>query len=148
LAHTLAGVAGQLEAAELYDAARAVERALRAGESEGQAGLIDVLERTLNAALAAAGTLTDDAATAAVRSAAHAGTAIDPALLQLRLAELRGLLAKNSLRARKVFSVVRGSFDGAQAQDAGTLARQLEDLDFRGAEKTLATLMSGVAGAR
>ncbi len=57
LVHSLKSVAATLEAGELAEAALAVENTLRAGQTEGLAGLIDVLEKKLAPAIAAASSI-------------------------------------------------------------------------------------------
>jgi signal transduction histidine kinase/HPt (histidine-containing phosphotransfer) domain-containing protein len=57
LAHSLKSLAAALEANELADAAFAVEKALRAGHRETVAPVIDILEKALAPAIAAASTI-------------------------------------------------------------------------------------------
>ena len=57
LVHSLKSVAATLEAGELTEAALAVENTLRAGQTEGLAGLIDVLQKKLAPAIAAASSI-------------------------------------------------------------------------------------------
>jgi signal transduction histidine kinase/DNA-binding response OmpR family regulator/HPt (histidine-containing phosphotransfer) domain-containing protein len=54
LAHNLAGVAGQLEANELADASRTLERTLRAGELDGISALTERFESALRQAMSSA----------------------------------------------------------------------------------------------
>jgi hypothetical protein len=59
------------------------------------------------------------------------------------LRELGDLLAKNHLRAIKVFEGVRSSLAGTDAEDAATrLAAQLEVFDFPGASQTLRDIVA------
>jgi two-component system, sensor histidine kinase and response regulator len=57
LVHSLKSLAATLEAGELAEAALAVENTLRAGQTEGLARLIDVLEKKLAPAIAAASSI-------------------------------------------------------------------------------------------
>ena len=57
LVHSLKSLAAALEANELTDAAYAVEKALRAGHTETLSPLIDILEKELAPAIAAASTI-------------------------------------------------------------------------------------------
>jgi HPt (histidine-containing phosphotransfer) domain-containing protein len=65
LAHNLAGLAGALAAAELLEAAAAVEGALRNAEAGALPLLVDALAGALEQALTAAASLTPPGAAAA-----------------------------------------------------------------------------------
>lgn len=144
--HTVAGIAGQLEATEVVAAARALEADLRAARIERVAESLRTLEAALGAALAAAGRLGDaDDATRLPGTEPDVESALDVDALAIPMAELRGLLGKNSLKARASFAGLRGALAGTAAErHALTLAAQLERLDYRGAEQTLDDLMKEV----
>jgi two-component system sensor histidine kinase/response regulator len=141
--HTVAGVAGQLEATEVLAAARALEADVRAVRIERVPDSLRRLEAALGAALAAAGRLEGGGGDAARLPDVEA--ALDPDALAIPMAELRRLLGKNSLKARASFAGLRAALAGTGAEHhALTLAAQLERLDYRGAEQTLDDLTKEV----
>ncbi|GAC1536938.1 MAG: hypothetical protein NVS2B17_09010 [Candidatus Velthaea sp.] len=149
LMHTLAGIAGQLEASELFDASRRLEKELRAGHIEQATEFIAALDSALAPAIAAAGILDDAKIIPPVAFGATKFEAIvDRDSIAVPVVVLRELLGKNSLKARKSFAGIRSAFTGtAEEHYATTIGDQLEKLDFRGAEETLASLMKEVERA-
>jgi two-component system sensor histidine kinase/response regulator len=114
LAHTLKGVAGALEIRMVAEAAGQVEDALAARNLVEIEGRLDQLEQAIGPALAASATLKAagaPAAEAAARPADYAGSAP-------LIAELRELLQRRSLRARKTFDMLEQAL-GATAEAAG-----------------------------
>ncbi|GAC1313313.1 MAG: hypothetical protein NVSMB21_24460 [Vulcanimicrobiaceae bacterium] len=144
LAHTLVGVAGQLEASELTMEARRLEAALRA--SDGVAPpFVDAFERALAVALAAAATLEETTADALPRAPAVGDGAPERGSIAGPIGELRDLLGKNSLKARTSFAGLHDTLAGAYGERyASEIAEQLERLDYRGAERTLDRLVRDV----
>ncbi|HYZ17130.1 MAG TPA: response regulator, partial [Candidatus Acidoferrum sp.] len=146
VAHTLVGVAGQLEATEVLAAARALEAGLRAMRTDDFAASLRTLETALDAALAAVERLhpaKPQADPADVEP--HVAQAIDAQALAVPMAELRRLLGTNSLKARSSFADLRTALAGTGAErHARTIAQQLERLDYRGAERTLDDLVKEV----
>jgi CheY-like chemotaxis protein/HPt (histidine-containing phosphotransfer) domain-containing protein len=146
LSHTLAGVAGQLGAMALARRAQALERALHAGPPDAITELLDRLEPTLAATMAAARGFVDSpaapgAAPVGEESLATAAGRPEPGTLAASLAELRGLVARNNLKARRVFAELRpGLLGDARAAHAAKLGDQLDRLDFRAASETLTAL--------
>lgn len=99
-AHTLKGVAGSLELAELYAHAAKTEAALSQGDVVAANALIAELEQLLKPAVKAAQSLVS--ATEDVNKAAPAEQS-DPVSLQAEISAFRGLLERRSLKARSSF---------------------------------------------
>ncbi|ONG47813.1 hybrid sensor histidine kinase/response regulator, partial [Pseudoroseomonas deserti] len=100
LAHTLKGVAGSLGLAEVAIRAGEVELALAAGEAPSEP-LLAALDAALRPALLAAASLS---VVAVAAPAAAAG--FDRAAAAALVAELEDLLARRSLRSRRVFEAL------------------------------------------
>jgi two-component system, sensor histidine kinase and response regulator len=131
LAHTLKGVASALEARRVTDLARRLEDAAATDDLTQIPRLLDALEDALGAAVSAALTLDVprpvDLAAPALRRAAT----LDYAAVRPQLAELRELIQRRSLRARKVFDEVRLSLgDSAEAHRIEPVRKALGTLDF------------------
>jgi two-component system, sensor histidine kinase and response regulator len=105
LAHTLKGVAGAIEIRAVAEAAGQIEDALAVGTVAGIAGRLDQLEQAILPALAAAATLRG-ASAAAAAAAPGVATPIDYAAAAPMIIEMRGLLQRRSLRARKIFEML------------------------------------------
>jgi two-component system sensor histidine kinase/response regulator len=80
LAHSLKSLAAALEANQLADAAFAVEKAFRAGQRETLSPLIDILERELAPAIAAAATISQ--MSSGLPAAEPVSTAANPSRLR------------------------------------------------------------------
>jgi CheY-like chemotaxis protein len=142
LAHTLKGVAGSLGLPEVAMRAGEVELALTAGEAPG-APLLAALDAALQPALAAAASL----GLAAV-AAAPAGAAFDRDAAAALALELEELLARRSLRARRVFEALEAALQGQGAAEAAPLREALGRLDYAAAAAALAALSERLALAR
>jgi len=103
LAHTLKGVAGTLETRAVADAAGQIEDALAGGDLTRIEGQLDRLQQAMLPALAVSAKLKCASTPAAVADVAAAAdyTASAP-----MIAEMRELLRRRSLRARKTFDVL------------------------------------------
>ena len=123
IAHTLRGVAGSLEIRGVAEAARLLEDAAHAHASDGIEVLLVRLEQAMEPALAAAGRLARPAVRAAVAPPAAA------AALQPIVAELRGLLQRRSLRARKALEALEAAF-AAGSSELAPLKEAVAALDF------------------
>ena len=99
-AHTLKGVAGSLELAEIYAHAAKTEAALSQGDVVAANSLIAELEQLLKPAIQAAQSLVTAPETA--NTAAPAASA-DPVDVQAEISAFRGLLERRSLKARSSF---------------------------------------------
>lgn len=142
LAHTLGGTAGQVGARDLAAAARNIEGALR----ETDRAPLDELVERLASVLAETMIMLQGIPATAPPTAASARVTISSKDLDSGLRDLAELIAKNHLRARKVFEELRSAFNGTEFEmRAGALAEQLEKLDFPGAAETLRELAEGRA---
>jgi CheY-like chemotaxis protein/HPt (histidine-containing phosphotransfer) domain-containing protein len=127
LAHSLKGVAGSLELAEIQQSAGHVERLLAAAEAEAARAAIADLEALLAPAIAAARSLTASQGEASsAPSASH-----DAAAGQAALAELRELVRRRSLGARAGFGRYASTIGLSEADRAAhPVHRALEKLDY------------------
>jgi len=107
LVHTLKGVAGTLEIRLVAEAARWVEDALAKGDLTDIAGKLDRLEQAMLPALAAAASLR-----CASPPAAGVAVAVDFRASRPALTELRDLLRRRSLRARRTFDALEHTLGG------------------------------------
>ena len=131
LAHTLKGVASALEATRVADLSRRLEDAAANNDIADLPLLLDELEDAMGEALAAAQSLdtareVDLSVPALLRAATFDYSAVRP-----QLAELRELLQRRSLRARKVFDSLRVALgDGPETQRLESVRQALATLDF------------------
>jgi HPt (histidine-containing phosphotransfer) domain-containing protein len=126
LAHSLKGVAGSLELAEIQHAAAHVERLLAAAEAEAARVAIADLEALLAPAIAAARSLTSGQGETTPLPAANRDAAADAALV-----ELRELVRRRSLGARAGFSRYASAAGLSDAdRTAHPIHRALEKLDY------------------
>ncbi|MBF0560566.1 MAG: response regulator [Alphaproteobacteria bacterium] len=139
LAHTLKGVAGNLEARALFDAAHELERGCRSGSVNGISGLIDGFEIHLTAALAAARSLmTERRSNAASIAVSPPSSSLNSDVVAALAAELIPLLDRNSLTARKRFPNFQSSLAGQGVdEDLQEMAVAIEGLDFTKARQCL-----------
>ena len=119
LAHTLKGVAGALELADVASAARAMEDALAAGITDRMDVLAPALQAAMTPAVAAARSLDPKPAPAPVSASATEAAPTDLSVVQGDLDELRDLLQRRSMRARRAYEALEPRLGGI---DAGTLA--------------------------
>ncbi|WP_159993127.1 response regulator [Roseomonas sp. 18066] len=139
LAHTLKGVAGSLGLAEVAMRAGEVELVLTTGETPPEALLV-ALDAALQPALAAAASL-GMAAVAAPAAAASFDRAAAAALA----GELEDLLARRSLRARRVFEALEAALQGQGGAEIGPLRDALGGLDYAAATLALTALAEKLA---
>jgi CheY-like chemotaxis protein/HPt (histidine-containing phosphotransfer) domain-containing protein len=146
LVHTLKSLASTLGATDLAEAAKNIEIALLNQQTAEISQLFEILESALNPALAAAATLIKKTP---AQTVAVPGKAFDSVLVTQLITELQGLLAKNSLAARKRFPDLQEALSGTEVDDLlATLAAHITQLDFRAAEKTLVSLSSQLASMK
>jgi HPt (histidine-containing phosphotransfer) domain-containing protein len=148
LAHTVKGVAGNVGAADLQEAAAAVEAALKAGEAVPQERM-DALERTLAEVAEGLASLAQEELDAA-RAAAPAaeGEAADPA----RLREVLGRL-EEQVRARKpklcapILEEMAGlAWPGDAAGQVAELQRLVKRYKFKDALALVEELVQSIEG--
>ena len=153
LAHSMKGVAATLEARTLSEAAKAVEMALRADQTEGLEELLRPMEAELNLALTAierlAGMSDDPVPT---RSSGDVGNQTAPPAsapnepsesFGNELLTLREHLLANNLKARQVFARIRGDLlAGGNGHAVQALEASLNRLDFREALEHVEALLA------
>jgi two-component system sensor histidine kinase/response regulator len=134
LAHTLKGVAGALETRAVAEAAARVEDALAQRDLVDLAGLLQRLDAALAPALAAAASLSGIAVLAAPAKADQ----VDYRAFTPMIDELRILLQRRSLRARKAFDLLEHGL-GAHSEATGLagVKAALDRLDFDAAASEL-----------
>ncbi len=149
LAHSLKGVAGSLAVERVCTCAAAVERTLREQRVDHASDLIAALETALAPAMAAAASL-DPGPPGPPGPGMDSAAApdFDCATAAAVLAELRPLVAANSMKARKQFATVREHLAaGGGNRDLAVLATALENLDFSTALAAVDRLAAGVTQA-
>jgi signal transduction histidine kinase/DNA-binding NarL/FixJ family response regulator/HPt (histidine-containing phosphotransfer) domain-containing protein len=146
LAHSIANVGGQLGLHDLTVAARALDHALRAGETRGceadAARVAELLARAVEGArnLGSAGAALPGAVVPAGTPCTEA-----PATLDVALRELQTLVEKNNLGARRRFAALRPELERLPGHDlTEEISACLDSLDFRGAERSIAELTAGL----
>jgi len=127
LAHTLKGVAGALEIRAVADAAGQVEDALAGGDLTQIEGRVDRLEQAVLPALAASAALK----IASTPTAASIAAKVDYTASMPMIADIRQLLQRRSLRARKAFDALEQAL-GTTPEAAGLhpVKAALDRLDF------------------
>jgi signal transduction histidine kinase/DNA-binding response OmpR family regulator/HPt (histidine-containing phosphotransfer) domain-containing protein len=127
LAHSLKGVAGSLELAEIQQSAAHVERLLAAAEAEAARDAIADLEVLLAPAIAAARSLSSGQR----ETSPPPATTRDTAAGEAALAELRELVRRRSLGARAGFGRYASAAGLSDAdRSAHPIHRALEKLDY------------------
>ncbi|MBY0431291.1 MAG: response regulator [Rhodospirillales bacterium] len=140
-AHALKGMAGNMSAVTIQDAADRIETAARAGRSEDWAALVEGLRdavepvcRGIDAAAAGWGDIVAESIGAAI-----------PANLSERIDALRRMLHDQDFAATETYEAMRAGLEAAFGPDAvAPLGRAMENLDFSGAS----LLLMGMAGRR
>ena len=145
LSHTLKGVAATLEASALTKAAATLENTLLNGCTDDVRSLIETVKIELAPALLAASRVI---AQPNVAPEFPLPSSITPLIINYSeanrlIAELQILLTKNSIKARKALAPLREILIGSNLDShMNTLMAQLDRFDFRGAENTLAVLIT------
>ncbi len=138
-AHAIKGVAANLSAIDLRDAAANLESAARRGEAVRDA--LGRFRTALSAVMAGASAPSEAKPSPPERDAA--GGDGDPAR---RLAELAELLRRNNPKAEDLLPALLPSLENAGLQSAArTLESQLGRFDFRAAQKTVAEIAGALA---
>jgi HPt (histidine-containing phosphotransfer) domain-containing protein len=143
LVHTLKGVAGNLGAMQLYQAAQDLDSALRLGEVERVDTLLPEVERALSIVMEGLEPLAQQAKTrlseAELAEAASSGVADRPAF-EAAIRELAELVRKNDPEAEVALERLRSALRGARRKEVERIAQALDLFDFRAAAKALAAL--------
>nr|WP_302474545.1 hybrid sensor histidine kinase/response regulator [Roseococcus sp. MDT2-1-1] len=143
LAHTLKGVAGSLEARDVFEAARQLEDALVRQEFEELDGLLGRVETAMTPAIAAARSLSAKPASAPKALSRQEQERLDYAAVGLQLTELREQLARRSLRARGTLASLKATLgETAEAHQLLPVEAAVAALDFGSAVKLLDEMMA------
>jgi len=135
--HTLKGVAGNLSATALYEAAVELETAIK----ENRYGDFDVLLRILEEALTVV--LTSAKSLKQISEETSSGAAENAGHRQLRdmIDELSEMLSRNNPKASACLNALKAHPDAAGIQkELAFLKKQISQFDFKGAGKTLAQI--------
>lgn len=131
LAHTLKGTAGALEARGVAEAARLVEDALASRALDDLAPLVERLAQEMAPALLAAKSLAPTPRVAPIAPALLRAGLLDYGTVSTELAELRELLQRRSLKARKVFEDLTARLgDTAEGLRLDPIRQALGALDY------------------
>ncbi|MBF0177170.1 MAG: response regulator [Magnetococcales bacterium] len=137
LAHSLKGVAGNMAATELAEAARAVEESLADGDATGVQPHLDHFEHHLGTVLQGIHQVAKSVCVEPQQTPHPISVPAEPALqaqILDSLLELDQLLAKNSLRAKKYHAgMVERLRTHLPADALGRLRVAMTRLDFKGA---------------
>ncbi|MFO0875983.1 MAG: PAS domain S-box protein [Gemmataceae bacterium] len=140
--HTLKGVAGNIGAMELHQAAQELDSALRQGDLK-KAGLhLPRVERELALVINGLKPLAEQAATASANESPKSGpeATVDRDALEKSLRELANLIRKSDPEAEGALEHVRTALKGSRAKEVERIAQALDNFDFRGAARALAAL--------
>jgi HPt (histidine-containing phosphotransfer) domain-containing protein len=144
LAHTIKGVAGNIGAKRIFEAAKTIEADLRAGGEA--AGLTDTLRDALAELSPSRTSRRQDEAAAEPDELSGAGTG-DTELIGRNLTRLRTLLTARDLDAEECFAGLKALCpDGPLRQPLVQLGVALQALDFEAALGVLAVLERAVMG--
>jgi len=134
LAHTVKGVAGNISAGNLAEAARQVESEIQIGLKGDIEQLLKrfaeelaVVHRSIKGMEQAIDTERKE----------EKETLIDPAVILPLLDRLRSLLAENNLESEAVYESINQALGGKFRDELKQLGEQIDDFDFAGALKTL-----------
>ena len=139
LAHQIKGVAGNLGATELFEAAGSLESAIRtAADAEAVEAALERFSKALGRVREAAALETPSTERPPAKDAD--GT-LDRELVEEALAELSGLIQRNNPRSLDRIDALADQLDGHPAADSlPDLTDRLEQFDFRGASAVLAEI--------
>jgi PAS domain S-box-containing protein len=143
LVHTLKGVAGNIGATALHEAARELDDALRRGEPDEVETLLPRVESELRVVMDGLEPLAKEAAqvrAAKAGPAAEAGASADRPALEAALRALAEFVRKSDPEAEAALEPVRVALRGSRSAEAERIAQALDLFDFRGAAKALNAL--------
>ncbi len=138
LAHTVKGAAGNLSGKAIAEAAGRVEQAFVDGDTGAALRLIDDLDAVLGPAVGALDAMADQVPRPEKAVDAAPKAAADPAVVRAEIEDLRVLLEKGGLKARKAmpgFLLVAAGSVGDERLDR--LSGLVDGLDFSGARQVL-----------
>ncbi len=126
LAHTLKGVSGTIGAMGLFEAARVVDQALKAGEVAQATEFLAQLEGELTTVLGGIAALASEEPTPA-----EMPTSVDPEVVRPSLQRLRELLEENDTAAQRAFAELKELLiRTALARELERLEQSVEQYDF------------------
>ncbi|MBF0494997.1 MAG: response regulator [Deltaproteobacteria bacterium] len=141
-AHTLKGVAGNLSAKGISDAAAALETAIEQGAAARYPVLLDKLDQVLSPLIESISHLfLVQAQDQPTETESPPGRKYDPERLTTLLIEFDDLLKRNNMSARKHFSLLKDHLPGKEFQEGMKQIEVLMDkLDFKGARASLQSI--------
>ncbi|WP_207540901.1 response regulator [Sabulicella rubraurantiaca] len=143
LAHTLKGVAGSLEAREVFETARQLEDALVRQEHGELDRLLGRVEAAMTPAVAAARSLSAKSAGSRKALSQKEREQLDYTSVGPQLAELREQLTRRSLRARATLAALKAALgETAEAHQLIPVEAAVAALDFAGAAMLLDETMA------
>ncbi|BBD07393.1 PAS domain S-box protein [Desulfovibrio ferrophilus] len=145
-AHTVKGVAGNIGASALFEAAANVDAALKKEDYEQALGMLGALQEQLDVVLGPLGDFAQiqaDAELAREAAEASQGGDIDPEALTQALEDLKRMLDKSNPDAELALEKVRKELRGELSNQVHQLADKLDMFDFKGA----LTELDGIARA-
>jgi CheY-like chemotaxis protein len=145
--HTLKGVAGNIGAMDLHRAAQELDSALRLGDMEKAALLLQDVERELSAVINGLEQLVRQAEAARAEAEVRGpqlGEGGDGAALDTAFRTLAEFVRKNDPEAENALEQVRVALNGSRPKEMERIARALDMFDFRGAAKALTALAEAV----
>ena len=140
LVHTLKGVAGNIGANALHEAARELDDAIRREAlAEDLAGLLGRAEDELGVVIKGLEPLAKAKAARTEGTSEPAGE-VDKAALLEALVVLTDLIRKNDPEAESALEPVRQALKGGRAREADKIAQAIDLFDFRAAARAVAAL--------
>ncbi|MBF0477530.1 MAG: response regulator, partial [Deltaproteobacteria bacterium] len=141
--HTLKGMAGNLSAKDLFDAAQALESAIRQGKKTQYDVLVANLSRTIRPLLQALFLFFRKHGDQQLEKTGPAGNAspLDLVRLAPMLVEFDRLLKKNNMAARKQLELIKEQMAGGEySEQLQDIEAYMSRLDFKGAVQPLASI--------
>ena len=137
LVHALKGVAGNIEAMEIFERAQDLDLKLKTGQDQDFAPQLEELAAVLDPMLEVlSGLKTEETATAKPEEAPT-----NPEKIKALLAKLTGLLEENDLEAKEILPELRSKLEGdGAAKYIGELEQHLSQFDFEAAQESLHSL--------
>ncbi|MEO5340758.1 MAG: response regulator [Magnetococcus sp. MYC-9] len=141
LAHAIKGIAGNLGARTLYEAARDLEQCLKRDEREQCAEWLDRLERALAVVLESIASMAEKAAPEAEEGGAPADASINREEVSDTIHKMFSLLKQRDVEAEEHVESLEKLLRGTHMnQELASLAEQIRQFDFDAARSTLSTM--------
>ncbi|MFH1136778.1 MAG: PAS domain S-box protein [Pseudomonadota bacterium] len=149
LSHTLKGVAGNISAGNLREAAQEFEIALKNGTREEREARLAGVTQALGTVLTSLSSLEKPEAKGrpGAETAPNAFAILDLEKARTLIDNLNGMLRENDLEAEDCLKSLQSLFQGTRPPDLlDILEKQIERLDFRAAALTLSRLSDMIPG--